>query len=291
VISPETALILCRFLFEAAGVYLWGASAYLAAAVPRPLGHAVAARLAGADMIAAAVLIATTIAALPVNAAILGDGWGEGIDGNLIGDMLAGTGIGHAWLAQALGAAVLPLCWVTTGIRRRAALAIVSALLLATLSLTGHAAMQSGWQGIAHQANHIVHLLAGAAWLGGLLPFLVILGKPDEPQARLALIRYSTLGHIAVSLVIVTGLANTLLILGRLPTDWRFAYQWLLSAKILLVAIMVGLALTNRYLFVPRLARDRRQALSALTRGTVAELALSVAVLATVAWFGTLEPN
>jgi putative copper resistance protein D len=291
VISPETVLIVCRFAFEAAIVYLWGTSAYLAAAVPRPLGHAVAARLAPMQAIATALLIITMIAALPVNAATVGEGWRDGVDGSVIADMLAETGVGHAWLAAMLGAALLPLCWLLKGTRRQAALAGTSACLLATLAMTGHAAMDAGWLGLAHRVNHILHLLAGGAWLGGLVPFLVILPRLDEPGARLALIRYSTLGHVAVALVIVTGMINTALIVGGLPTDWAFPYQLILSAKILLVAVMVGLALANRYVYVPQLSANKPQALKALARGTIREIVLGAAVIATVAWFGTLEPR
>ena len=92
--------------------------------------------------------------------------------------------------------------------------------------------------------------------LGALVPLLIILPMLDVParrgQAGVALRRFSTAGHAAVALVIATGVLNTLMILGRWPTDLQSPYQALLFAKILLVAAMTVLALANRY--IPRAA-------------------------------------
>jgi putative copper resistance protein D len=103
--------------------------------------------------------------------------------------------------------------------------------------------------------------------------------------------RFSTSGHVAVALVIATGLIDTLLVVGKLPLDWSLPYQLLLAAKMALVAVMVGLAVVNRYVFVPRLARNRDGATAAILRATMAEIAIGTAVLALVAWFGTLDPH
>jgi putative copper resistance protein D len=175
-----------------------------------------------------------------------------------------------------------------------AATASASALVLASLAVTGHAAMNAGWLGIVHQANDVVHLLAGGAWIGALLPVLLILRHLKDPQrgrqARTALIRFSTAGHVAVALVILSGVANMLLILGGLPTDWTFIYQRLLAIKIGLVAAMAAIALVNRYVFVPRMSRSAGSP-RALACGTVAEIVLALAVVGLVACFGMLEPT
>ena len=51
----------------------------------------------------------------------------------------------------------------------------MSAALLASLGLVGHAAMQTGVEGVRHRANHAVHLLTTGAWIGGLVPFVMCL--------------------------------------------------------------------------------------------------------------------
>lgn len=289
-IAPETVLVICRFVFDGAVIFLWGTAAYLSAAVPSRLASQIAARLASAQRVAVMLAILALTLLLPAESAMIGDGW-DSLEISDMVDVMLETGIGWAWIAQATGTPLLLGLLVILPARRQAAIAIISALLLATLSISGHAAMDDGWLGIAHRANHILHLLSGGAWLGALVPVLMILRRLSEPEARLALMRFSTLGHGAVALVIVTGLINTYLIVGKPPLDWSFPYQMLLSAKIVLAAAMTILAIVNRYIFVPRLARDHDHAVGAILRGTLAEIVLGVIVLALVAWFGTLDPR
>ncbi|MDR9762821.1 hypothetical protein RJJ37_24860 [Rhizobium redzepovicii] len=57
-------------------------------------------------------------------------------------------------------------------------------------------------------------------------------------QAIEPLTRFSTAGHVAVIVVILSDVANMLFILGGPPLDWTFVYQRLLTIKIGLVAEM-----------------------------------------------------
>ena len=176
----------------------------------------------------------------------------------------------------------------------RPALAL-SALLLANLAFVGHAMLQSGPVGWLHHANHMLHLFAAGSWFGSLTPLLLAMRGLDDPDLRkdaaVALRRFSSAGHRAVALVLLTGLLNTALVLGRWPVDWRSPYQALLALKIVLVAAMVGLALVNRYTLVPRITRDPGRTLAQLRRNTQGAVALGAAVLAVVGLLGLLEPN
>ena len=111
-------------------------------------------------------------------------------------------------------------------------------------------------------------------------------------ESGLALRRFSIAGHGAVALVLATGIANALLVAGS-PADWLIPspYHILLPIKMTLVATMVGLAITNRYVWVPRLKSRGGAAVRAITRRTIVELVLGAAVLALVALFGLLDPN
>jgi putative copper resistance protein D len=64
----------------------------------------------------------------------------------------------------------------------------------------------------------------------------------------------------------------------------------LLAAKIAFVTAMTGLALMNRYLFVPRMLTQPDRAIVQIRKGTYAELALGAGVLALVAFLGILDP-
>lgn len=291
--TPDTAFILCRFVFDGAALFLWGSAAYLWLLVPEGLSGHIWVRLGAARIASVMLAVLVTVALLPVRSAMLGNGWADGLDAEVIISVLMGTSIGTAWAWQAVfAAALLAATWMPSR-RQMAATAVIAAMLLCGLALTGHAAMNDGWLRMLQRANDMVHVLSGGAWIGALAPVALILRRLCDSaagaEARTALIRFSTAGHIAVALVILSGVANSLLIIGGLPLDWSVAFQRLLSLKIALVAIMVLLAIVNRYGLVPRMGRSRAAA-KALAAGTVAEIVIAIGVVALVAWFGTLEP-
>lgn len=293
--STTAALALCRFCQDTAALGLWGAWATLAWLVPRHIGAAIdhGARRCTAVMVAVAAL--ATAAELPILAASIGDGWRDALDPALTGSILVDTAPGHAWAAQA-GAAVLLFAARWTPQRMRpGATAAAAALLLAGLALTGHAAMREGALGLLQRTNDVLHVLAAGAWFGALVPVLAILHLPDWPERRegvvTALRRFSRAGHAAVALVLLSGLVNAGLVLGRWPHDLASPYEALLDAKVLAVAGSVTLALVNRYVLVPRLCRHPEATLVALRGATLAELPLGIAAVALVAVFGLLDPN
>ena len=292
--SEAVLLALCRFCQDAAALLLWGASSYLAWLVPRDIGVEVVARLGkwtGATAAAAAV---ATVVKLPAEVASIGDGWRDSVDPASVVNVLWETGAGQAWAVQTVIAIVLVLVQAAAPGQRTTATALMSGLLLAALCLTGHAVMHEGTYGVVHRANDVVHVLCAGAWFGALLPVLVILrlsaGSEWRTSASSALKAFSRAGHVVVALVLASGTFNTALVLGRWPIDLSSPYQALLDAKILAVVGMVGLALVNRYLLVPRLSR-RPGSLKALRRTTMAEVPLCLAAVALVAVFGMLDPT
>ena len=293
--SPDAALGLCRVVHDAATMALWGAFAFLWGLVPAALAETLGRRLATFRTVAVIAAVATTAAALPLDAAAIGTGWGDAVDPLAIRAVLFETSVGAAWMAQA-SAALLLAATAALPVRMKAgATALASGLLLGTLALTGHAAMHEGGLGAAHRLADAVHVLAGGAWLGALVPLLPLLRALDDGSHRdaagHALRRFSLAGHVAVAVVVATGAVNTMLVLGRWPTDWTSPYQAMLAAKIALVLLMTLLALANRYLLVPRIARSPAGALRALRQATVAELVLGAAVVGLVGAFGLLEPS
>ena len=293
--SVAAVLALCRFGQDAAGLLLWGASAFLQWFVPAGLAAVVADRLRRWEFAAVIVAVSATAAKLPAEVASVGDGWRDAADPEMIGSVIGDTSGGHAWVVQAAAALLILLARWAPPRARRATTAIASAALLAGLSLTGHAVLHEGWLGALHRFNDVLHVLSGGAWFGGLVPVLVILGALGQEawrgDATLALRRFSRAGHIAVALVLLSGLVNTALVLGRWPTAWSSPYDALLDAKIAAVAAMVGLALVNRYVFTPMMARHSPEARAALRRATSAEVLLGFFAIALVAIFGLLDPG
>ena len=183
---------------------------------------------------------------------------------------------------------------------RFAAIAIASGLLLVSQAWLGHAAEGGDtWLGAAMIAVYAVHVLAAAAWLGGL-PLLLArivearrhVGLP--PASILSLLsRYSVMATIAVGLILASGVANSAFrVSGNLGALWPTRYGNVLLVKVALVGVMLGFATYNRLVAMPRLRSVpsdagviRRVALSVGW-----EIALGGAVLAAAAILGITPP-
>jgi putative copper resistance protein D len=291
-ITPHVALALVRLCFDAAAITAYGISGFIAWVAPNRLGQAIAASSNLLIVAASSLTVLSTFAWLPIEAAVIGESWQSALDRGTLSALLCDTAMGKAWLVRLALSLLLAavLLWRSTPIVRLA----LSGLLLASLALSGHANMDEGTRGVLHILNDALHLLAGGAWLGSLLALPGCLARLRDPafctEAKTALRRFSSVGHLAVALAIATGIVNTVLVLGRWPTDFTSAYQMLLAAKIALVAGMTGLALVNRYIFVPRMVTHPDRAIIQIRNGTYAELALGAGVLGLVAFFGILDP-
>jgi putative copper resistance protein D len=140
----------------------------------------------------------------------------------------------------------------------------------------------------------VLHLLSSGFWLGALAPLLFSLREmvlPDRGHhAALALRRFSGLGHFAVAAVLASGVSNSWFVLQGAALDAGSNDQRLLAAKVLIALTMVGLAVVNRYVFVPRIPNGGPGARQ-LAHGTIAEVVLSAALLAIVALLGMLSPH
>jgi putative copper resistance protein D len=240
------------------------------------------------------MLVVGLLAILPAQIAVITDDWRATVDPQTLLSFLTLTTGGRVWDILAMGSLLLGLArWLMPS--RPALVTVLAGCLLASLTLTGHAAMKTGLVGALHAGVDIVHVLSAGAWLGGLVGFVFVMRAVHDvahrPHALVALSRFSTLGHVAVALVILSGVANSLLILGHLPTNLQSPYQARLLIKIGLVAIMTLAAIVNRYVFVPLLRSKRSLAETALLAGAAAELLLGGIVIALVAAFGTMDPS
>lgn len=221
--------------------------------------------------------------------------------------IVGGTSVGTAWLFRM--AALLAALVAAFALRRWpvAALSLVTiaaAVALASLAWSGHGAMDEGAVGWLHPIADMVHLWAAGIWVGALFALLLLVFRRRELVDRdhlivshRALDGFSTVGTITVGSIVVSGLVNSWLLIGpanvlKLPTS---LYGQLLIAKLALFGAMAGLAAANRFRLVPAFERslasdDHAGALRALRRSLAIETGCAIAVLALVAWLGTLEP-
>ncbi|KXO72931.1 copper homeostasis membrane protein CopD [Brucella anthropi] len=292
-INPLSAWIVGRAVIDTVLIVLWGALGSLAVAAPRPLSDVIGRQLSGLSLCSIALLALAVPAVLAAQVAILADGWRGMLDPQIVRSFLLVTGPGHAWLALAAGVFLLGLARFLAA-ERRGLMALFAGLSLASLALTGHAVMNTGPISALHAGFDVLHVLSAGAWLGGLVAFVGVMRAAGEADCRslavIALRRLSTFGHVAVALVLLSGVANTLLVVGHLPLDLRSPYQVKLLVKIGLVALMTLAAVFNRYVLVPLLQRDRARAVRALKAGAVFEIALGIIAVVLVAAFGTQDP-
>ncbi|MCF1473954.1 copper homeostasis membrane protein CopD [Agrobacterium vitis] len=291
--TPEQANILCRLVFDACALLLWGAHGFVWLAVPKNLSAGIAQHLARFYQPALWLLAIAGTGKIAAQSAMLGDGW-QSVTSTLMIDLLTATQSGRAFGLQAGLALVLVLGYYTLPRHRGPVVTLLGAPLLMSLSLSGHAVAQGGLIGLLHRANHSLHLLSASLWLGALPPVLLLLNAMQDPRTRTpaltALMRFSTIGHVAVALTLVSGMLNVWLITG-LSLDMAAPYQQWLALKIAAVAAMVTIAVVNRYVFVPQLHRSPVQAVRAIKIGTLAECALGLIAVALVSAFGTMQPG
>ncbi|MER6294723.1 copper resistance protein CopC [Streptomyces althioticus] len=123
---------------------------------------------------------------------------------------------------------------------------VVAAGLAASWAMSEHAS-QGLQAGVAMPVD-VVHLLAVAAWLGGLAALLVALHRApvETPVGRDAVRRFSRLAFGSVVALAVTGVYQSWRQLGSWSAFTDTRYGQLLLVKIALVAVMVAVAFLSR---------------------------------------------
>jgi copper transport protein len=182
----------------------------------------------------------------------------------------------------ALAALALP---ASSPDRTRSALVLCGcALALAAPAFTGHTRATSPAALVV--GVDVLHLVAGAVWLGGLVAMAIVL--PDlaarDDSGATTLSRFSTSASGVLALLVVTGTLGAWRIAGSWDALLDTGYGGLLLVKVLMVLVAVAIAGWNRFSLLPRLRaaarrRDRRGAAGVLVRTTLAEAGVLVAVL------------
>jgi copper resistance protein D len=230
---------------------------------------------------------------------------------NVWATILINTQFGHLWIMRLTTKLIFGLSlWFITRTRFElnvlkslpAALAILQ---LISLAWAGHAAAGIGAEASVHLINDAVHLAVAAFWPGGLVPLAVfltqILKSQPTPVLKVAgqlTRRFSMTSLIAVAALCVTGLVNSIFLIGNVDAVLTTTYGKLLLWKLALFFSMVCLGAWNLLVLKPKLAvdvesrdvADNHLTIRSLLRNVLWEIGLGTAVFLIVGILGITSP-
>lgn len=222
----------------------------------------------------------------------------------LLNETTVGVAIKFRLAVLALILAFVAIPVRATGFQRRI-VSVLGGTAIATLAWSGHAAATEGALGLLHRGADILHLLAAGAWLGAIVALgwrMVRVGRPgahtDElRRAQRAMSDFAIAGTVIVGLIVATGVINSLILIppSQLLSLPASLYGRLLIIKLALFLVMLALASANRFRLTPDLeaaigSTSHVGAVAALRRSLAIEAGAALAILALVAWLGTLAP-
>lgn len=293
----DLALVIVRFIHYAALMLVFGGLVYVRILSRADLGQRIYRQLGSIWRISVLIVVLSGIPWLMLATASMGDGIADALSLNMLATVAFDTAFGRILSGHLVISGVLFL-WLAVDQRRGASLpswwAVVAAFAsLVSLAPTGHAMMPEGTEQLASIASQALHLGSGGYWIGCLAPVVITLRMMDRDamhEAVAALTRFSRLGHGAVALVTMSGLANLWFASDHRPMVLIEPYAALFLAKVIVVAGMVVLAIYNRYWLVPRIRRDPT-ALPRMQRLTIGIFALGLAAIGLVSIFGMVSPT
>ncbi|MFG2110968.1 copper resistance CopC/CopD family protein [Micromonospora chersina] len=270
------AVKVAKYLGYAGLLLLVGPALVLSALWPRRLSRRGPARLAWSAL---GLLAVATLAELWLQVPYTNGGGLFDVSGSGFGDVLGSTyGTAHLVRLGLLAAAAFllrPLFAGPVGRTDGLILAILGGAALFTWPLAGHpAASPAPAVSVVVDA---VHLGSMAVWLGGLVMLAVfLLRRADERELDAILPIWSRWAALAVAALLLAGTVQGLIEVATPKALVDTTYGRLLLAKIVLFALVIGVAAYSRSLVRRRTAAGRP---GSMRKAVLAELAITAVVL------------
>jgi putative copper export protein len=255
------------------------------------------------------VLVAATALVLVFQAAsVSGLSFFRALRSSILTDVLH-TEFGRYWLLQALLALAIalpvfalvarrplfglkPQTWIAVG-------SILAAAECVATAANGHA--RTLGRAPVMVPSLALHLLAVAVWVGGLGALIVLarlawhrVPDADRPALLRRLVRrFSQVAVVAVVVIAVTGVVNAYGDFGAISDLWRVAHGKVVAAKIVLLAVALGLAARHRWSTPKRLTQPATAsgAVASFERTGAAELVAVTAAVALAAALVAMVPG
>jgi copper transport protein len=149
-----------------------------------------------------------------------------------------------------------------------------------------------------------MHVLCMSAWLGGLVMLLIVFALaarriPGPDGTRLLAVvvgRFSMLARFAVLVLLLTGIAQSIALVGSLSALRDTDYGLLVLAKIVLLGLLIGLGGFNQRWALPRLrllaagGGEPGRAAAVLRRSVALEVGFALVVIAVTSVLVATEP-
>ncbi|MDR3514299.1 MAG: CopD family protein [Azospirillaceae bacterium] len=206
--------------------------------------------------------------------------------------VLTATRFGHLVMVQAVLLAATAVLLSRSASRQPHALAVWTAG-VAVILHAGHGhALSVATHPLLLPASMALHLLAGGAWLGGLVPLLLFV-RMSPPQTGATVCRYfSPLGKLCLVAMLISVVFQGWVLIGNVPALIGTGYGWVALGKLALLGLLFGLAVLNRYHLAPALrAANARSAQVWLVRSIALQTGFSVAVILAAAVLASLPPG
>lgn len=237
------------------------------------------ARVQRVQILAGMVAVVALVALAPASGALQSE---SGPGAILTFDAWSPASVGKEWLSALVGIVGIA---AALALRERPRLAAVAGLVaICSPALVGHSrAVVPAW---LVTATDVIHLVAGALWLGGLVGLaltLPLITRRGTVAAEIVT-RFSTLAAVSLAALAVSGVLMGWRILGSWDNLLNSTYGTLLMTKIALVVAVAVMAAGNRLLVLPRVRQaaghdDTVEAGSMLRRAVLMEAGVLVVVL------------
>ncbi|WGS22471.1 MULTISPECIES: copper homeostasis membrane protein CopD [unclassified Bradyrhizobium] len=228
-----------------------------------------------------------------------GKPFNEALTADMLSTVLNETQFGRVTIIRAGLAICLAACLIYNRAVAAQWLGLAAATGLAgSLAWTGHAGSTVGVTGYLHLTADALHVVAAAAWIGGLVSLITFLTtiqvRENISLVRHAIGRFSTMGVVCVAIILLSGIVNGVILVGSFYGLVATEYGRLLMFKIAMFVVMLTFAAINRFRLTPQLAFTGKEqpsrALHYLIRNSAIETALGLGILVIVAVLGTLHP-
>lgn len=178
----------------------------------------------------------------------------DAVFGQQLGRFLVENAVGQAWLITTIAGAVLTVLtfavrsWIPTMI-----VAILAVAALIPMGTQGHAGDEASHD--AAVTSLVLHIIAAAVWLGGLILIVIVRPALSREQVRTTLLRYSSIALVAFIVVAVSGTVRASIGLLGLQ-NLGSAYGMLVLVKVVALIAMGVLGAWYRRRLIARMADE-----------------------------------